>query len=216
MVRNVSVVGDDVFPKDARLKVVEGDVSKPDSIKAVLSGCTHAVYTASGTGGASSVAADDLGVSDTLAACKAEGVQRMVLNSAQLVDPNNNGWNPLRMLLNGLIAKGKSDCKFRSENRVRELAASGKTEYVIVRPGRLGDGEVGASGLLRVAQNNAGLSGQVHRGDVAAVLVAALTSDKVKNTTFELGAEPSEKPHADMSALFEGLPHTGDAWLVQK
>jgi nucleoside-diphosphate-sugar epimerase len=214
LVRNVSEIGDDVFPKSDRLKIVEGDVSKPDTVRAALHGCTHAIYAAAGTGGPSSIAVDDIGVGDAFAACEAEGVRRMVLNSAQLVDPDVNGWNPVRMLLNGMIAKGKSDSKFRGENRVREIAAAGKTEYTIVRAGRLGDVET--QDAMVVGQTNTGFNNYlaIARKDVAAVLVECLTSAKVKNTTFELGAAKGAQPCA-VSTLLDGLPHTGDSWLAQ-
>jgi hypothetical protein len=103
---------------------------------------------------------------------------------------------------------------FRGENRVREIAAAGKTEYTIVRAGRLGDVET--QGAMVVGQTNTGLNNYlaIARKDVAAVLVECPTSAKVKNTTFELGAAKGAQPCA-VSTLLDGLPHTGDSWLAQ-
>lgn len=53
--------------------------------------------------------------------------------------------------------------------------------------------------------------GQVSRADVAAVCIAALSSDATKNTTFELvnvkatGSQPPTNTAAAFATLFEGL-----------
>lgn len=47
--------------------------------------------------------------------------------------------------------------------------------------------------------------GSVSRADVAAVMVAALTTDAADKITFELSSDKSEKPPGPPSDIFTGL-----------
>lgn len=47
--------------------------------------------------------------------------------------------------------------------------------------------------------------GSVSRADVAAVMVAALTTDAADKITFELSSDKSEKPSGPPSDIFTGL-----------
>jgi uncharacterized protein YbjT (DUF2867 family) len=71
------------------------------------------------------------------------------------------------------------------------LRASGRP-YTIVRPSWLTD-EPGGKQAIRFAQGDSG-DGQIARADVAAVVVAALTSADARGKTFEIYNEPGAPP----------------------
>lgn len=59
--------------------------------------------------------------------------------------------------------------------------------------------------LLVTGQGDNMKPGSVSRADVAAVMVAALTTDAADKITFELSSDKSEKPSGPPSNIFTGL-----------
>ena len=88
VVRNAAQVQDDHFPKDERIKVVEGDVTSKESLDKVLAGATHAIFAAAGGRGANAEV-DEQGLLKTMQAAEQNGLRRVAICSSQLVDPIN-------------------------------------------------------------------------------------------------------------------------------
>lgn len=207
MVRDQSVISDDLFPKDDRIKIVEGDVTDVNKLRKVLNGATHAIFAAAAKHKDLVSDVDERGMKNTMEAAEAEGLGRISICSSQLVDPVN-GWNFVRMLLNGLVVKGIMDAKFRGEEHVRALAKKSNVEYSIVRPGGLIDGEIGGSGKIVVGQvKKGGLKKATSstRADVAGILIESLTNEKTKNKTFQMAGVKKEKAATCYNNLFDEL-----------
>ena len=185
-------------------------------MKQVLKGCTHAIFTAASDGSRqAAIEVDYRGMIKAYRACIEVGVQRLVICSSVLVDPVN-GWNLIRIMLNFLCTRGILDCKHRGETAdVRKISETCDTSYTIVRPGALFDGDIGESGGLISGQTNASFASRATRADISRILIEAITSDKVKNTTFECGSDKTAQPQSDLSNIFDGLS-TGDDWLYKK
>ena len=146
---------------------LEGD------LEAVTEGCDAVVYTAgggAGSGAAKKETVDRQGAEKLIESALRHGVGRFVIVSSMGADAPDEGPEQMRPYY---AAKRAAD---------DALAASG-LDYTIVRPGQLtdepGDGRVSAALSL-------GRSGQVSRGDVAAVLVACLGDGRTVGKTFEL------------------------------
>lgn len=178
-------------PADARLQLMDLDVTDSQSLEAAVGSCDAAIFCCSGNSAATYVAVNDEALGELGRACAVKRVP-VVACSSQLVDPKNR-WHPLRMLLN-TIAWGKADAKFAGESKLRSAGA----EYVIVRPGRLEDGELNR-GSCSLGQNDgvgnyAPQNGST-RADVAHVLVtvalhaAMRTADAPLRLTMEMGCE---------------------------
>ena len=133
-------------PADARLQLMDLDVTDSQSLEAAVGSCDAAIFCCSGNSAATYVAVNDEALGELGRACAVKRVP-VVACSSQLVDPKNR-WHPLRMLLN-TIAWGKADAKFAGESKLRSAGA----EYVIVRPGRLEDGELNR-GSCSLGQND--------------------------------------------------------------
>jgi len=200
---------------DQRLKIVAGDCSKPETLKASFQDCYAVFYAAAGKGYDACIAVDRDGLKEAARIAKEANVKRFVLVSAQFVDPiNKSGPNKtIRGFLNTINTgmfhyEGMMDFKFQGENFLKE---SNQT-YTIVRPGRLADGggELGASGKLMVGQTNGALgkSPSTTRADVARVCVAAVFSPNAENVTFELGSDntmPTQATTEELAELFQEL-----------
>jgi uncharacterized protein YbjT (DUF2867 family) len=213
------------FPNDDRVRVIFGDVTDLESLRPALTSCNFIFNTTSGNHSYSAktceqVDRDSVGNSANLATQEfSDSVERYVLVTSQLVHPSNK-WNPVRIFLNNIVTgpfarSGLMDYKWEGE----ELLRKSGIPYTIVRPGQLIDAHY--SRKILVGQTNAHLGKPISRYDVAGVCVAAAMSEKAKNTTFELGAEPLEQetPEEGPSAgvnlpfpmdLFDNLqPHLG-------
>ena len=107
------------------------------------------------------------------------------------------------------------DNKFLGEEALRQ---SGQ-EYCIIRPGGLtgGDGQRKAKAPPRTehivaagVQGDMGASSSIHRADVAAVVVEALSSPDAMNKTVEIVARPHVEGDPDVEehikSLFAAIP----------
>ncbi|KAL3160962.1 hypothetical protein ABBQ38_009354 [Trebouxia sp. C0009 RCD-2024] len=186
----------DKFPKSDLLTVAKGDVTDAASIKDMMQGAKGAIFAASGSTYWSASSVDFQGVEKVAEA--ATGKQRVVLCSSALVTPKNR-WNPIRIILNN-VRWALMDNKFKGEWALRN---SGKS-FTIVRPGGLTNAAGGESKLI-TGQGDDMKPGSVSRADVAAVMVAALTTDAADKITFELSSDKSEKPTGPPTDIFTGL-----------
>jgi len=195
-------------------EVVSGDVTDQASLVNAFAGCQGVVFAASAsTFWDGPRETDYLGVEKTAKAAETAGVGRVVLVSSRLVDPANR-FNPIRIVLNN-VKYSLMDYKFRGEEVLRN---SGQ-EYCIVRPGGLvgGDGQrqadapPGTQHIVAVAaEGDVGKPSSIHRADVAAVVVEALSSPEARNKTVELVARPrrSKDPAFEdrVRSLFAAIP----------
>lgn len=118
---------------------------------------------------------DDAGVRALAEAAADEGIERFVLESAIGVGDSKHGMPaPFRLAIRPIV-----QAKERGEAALRESGVP----YVIVRPGRLTDGD---DQELLVGEGGDTVSGTVSRRAVARLLVAVLTAPGTENRTFEV------------------------------
>ena len=179
------------------IKLLEGDVRDPASLKAAMQAMRGVTYIVSALGSNtfndpanSPEMVDFQGVRNLAEAAKAAGVKHYVqVSSLGVTNPNH----PLNRF-------GKvMDWKLKGENSLR---ASGVT-YTIVRPGGLADQPGGKSGI-RALQGDKLEGGNITRADVATVCVKALGDRHARNKTLEIIAgEPGAK--VDWARFFKVL-----------
>ena len=167
------------------VEVVEGELTRPETLAPALDGIDAIVFTHGSHGGSDMAEAVDYG-----------GVR----NVLQALDGR-----PARIALMTTIGvtdrKGAHDWKRRGERLVR---ASG-LPYTIVRPGWFDYNKASEKRLVLLQgdtrQSGTPRDGAVARSQLAAVLVHALTTPTAINKTFELVAENGLET-ADFGQLF--------------
>jgi uncharacterized protein YbjT (DUF2867 family) len=178
----------------ADIKLLEGDVRDPASLKAAMQGVTY-IVSALGSNTFNDPAnspemVDYNGVRNLAEAAKAAGVRQYVqISSLGVTNPNH----PLNRF-------GKvMDWKLKGEMALR---ASG-VRYTIVRAGGLGDEPGGKTGI-RALQGDKLEGGRIARADVGTVCAKALGNRHAMNKTFEI---VSGEPGAAMnwSRFFKDL-----------
>lgn len=191
--------------RDARVELLAGDVTKPESLD--FRNVDTVYFACAGSGYELCQAVDRDGVHATAKLCKANGVRRLVLISSGLVDPDSNRWSFIRGVLNtintGLFhVKGMMDFKFEGE----QLLRSSGQEYTILRPGRLGEGPRDVSKAVpRCGQTNGTFLGGsiITKEALAYVCIDAATSEYFQNVTCEVGTQP---PHSgDCSSWYSNI-----------
>lgn len=160
---------------------LEGDLDD------AVAGCDAIVFTAGSggdTGADKTDAVDRDGAIALIDAARKAGVPRFVMVSSMGADHPDDGPEGLRHYLR---AKHDADA---------HLADSGLA-YTIVRPGSLSNDA--ARGTVAAAAD-LDRRGEVTRGDVAAVLLAAMEADNTRGKTFELlqGDVPVERAVAQL------------------
>jgi uncharacterized protein YbjT (DUF2867 family) len=162
----------------AGVEVVEGDVTRPDTLPAAVKGVTFIISTL----GAKSPKppnnpenVDFQGVVNLVDAAKAAGVKHFVLMSS-IGAGNADPAVPLNKMFGMvLLWKGKGEDALR---------ASG-VPYTIVRPGGLQVCAPGKVGLM-IAPGNEAPQGIICRADVALVMADALTNPAANGKTIAL------------------------------
>ena len=185
-------------PRGPSLEVVQGDVTKPDTLVRALQGVRAVLYTAgvrsgqlAGEGRIRRV--DFEGVTHTLSAARAAGsVERFVyMTSIGGVVPS------LSATLLNLAKRNVLRWRRRAEEAIR---ASGMN-YTVVRAGFLVNAP-GGRRALQISQGNLQLQPRyrIARADVAAVLVETLHQDGASHATFEViwGDGPRREGVAEM------------------
>jgi uncharacterized protein YbjT (DUF2867 family) len=158
-----------------QVELVEVDVTLPDTLPAAMAGVSYvlcAIGASTATPPNDPENVDYRGVANLAEAAKAAGVRRFVLMSsigAGTADPEA----PLNRVFGMVLMwKGKGE---------ESLRASG-VPYTIVRPGGLADCAAGRSGV-DVQPGDARISGRICRGDVALVMIDALTNPAARGKT---------------------------------
>jgi len=177
---------------------VKGDVKNPDDLIAAMDGVSYVICTIGTqepTGENSPEFVDYGGVKNLVDAAKAANVKHFVLLSsagASREDPENR----LNKMFGNVVI-----WKHRGENYLKESGL----DYTIVRPGGLLENiyDQGTRGL-KFEQGDMG-TGIIHRGDVAAVLVAALQDPSAKSKSFELYSDENAPADNWRDGGFAGL-----------
>jgi uncharacterized protein YbjT (DUF2867 family) len=176
----------------ADVEVVEGDVTKPETLAAATKGADYVVSTI----GASSAQppnnpenVDYGGVANLAKAAKAAGAKHVVLMSSIGAGDENPATPLNRMFGMVLLWKGKGEQALRDSG----------VPYTIVRPGGLVDCEPGKEALL-IAAGDAAVSGRICRADVALVMADALKNPAAAGKTIALVGDPKGQPGAWKSA----------------
>ncbi|MEO8444162.1 MAG: SDR family oxidoreductase [Gammaproteobacteria bacterium] len=163
---------------------VGGDVTRPETLSPALAGVSLVLVAIGGTersGPNSPEFVDFGGVRNLTDAARRAGVRQVVLESSIGVGSGGGFLGIMLNLLSGDALKWKA----KGEAYLR---ASG-VPYTIVRPGGLTDDPAGQTGLV-LQQGDKG-SGRIARGDVAAVMVAALDNPAALHKTLEVFSDSS-------------------------
>ncbi|MEO7386650.1 MAG: SDR family oxidoreductase [Gammaproteobacteria bacterium] len=176
---------------------VEGDVTRPETLRPALAGVSLVVVTIGGTersGPNSPEFVDYGGVKNLADAARAAGVRQLVLESSTGA---GSGGGLLGMVLN-LLSGDALVWKAKGEAHLR---ASG-VPYTIVRPGGLTDHPGDQAGLVFLQGDDE--SGRISRADVASVMLAALDNPDALHKTFEVFSNKEAKRDAWRTG-FSGL-----------
>ena len=191
---------------DAKLELLNLDVTDGAALEAAVGNCDVAIFCCSAAKLANNKAVDDEAPGVLGRLCAAADVP-VVACSSQLVDPKNR-WSPIRILIN-TIAWGKMDAKFAGEQKLRASGA----RYVILRPGRLEDGELNR-GSCSLGQNNSVGNYMPQNGstraDVANALVtialhAVAEKQSPLKLTVEMGCESVPSPISDLEEVRKNI-----------
>ena len=182
--------------------LMPGDLEKPDTLRAAVSGVDAVVFTHGGNGSPDAARRIDYGgVAAVLRALDGRTPRLALMTSIGVSRRGAYGGSTGQLL----------DWKRRSERLVRASGAP----YTIVRPGWFDSVGPGDDRLV-LEQTDTG-NGGIGRDQLAEVLVRSLLTETAVNRTFELFAEAGPAP-ADWTCLFEaltpdpagGLDATGD------
>ena len=178
----------DRFQQRPGLEVVVGDLTRPDSLRAVVDDIVAVVFTHGTHGGTRDAEVVDYGgVREILAALGQRRVHIALMTAIGVTD-----------------RKGAHDWKRRAERLVR---ASGHP-YTIVRPGWFDYNDKDQLRLVFLQgdrrQSGTPRDGVIARRQVARVLVRSIASPTAARRTFELVAERGPE-QADFDPLFAAL-----------
>ena len=213
-VRDPAKVPAGTFPEnDERLEVVRCDLSEPETLpfEGDDAKSIHTVfYAASGWGYEMAKIVDRYGPGIVGKAAVEAGLNaRIILISSQYVDPVNR-FSFIRGLLNTLATglfhfQGIMDFKAQGEQLLRE---SGVKSWTILRPGRLVEGELKSSGLVKTGQTNGAFmpGSALARSDLAEICVTSAFTEAASNVTVEIGTDQKKSAEPlDGEALFGSL-----------
>ena len=171
MVRDKAKAGD----MGKGVEVVQGDVTKPETLGAALKGATFVISTIGATSPAppnNPENVDFKGIANLVDAAKAAKVKHFVLESS-IGAGNASPDMPLNKMFGMvLLWKGKG------EDHLRQSGVA----YTVVRPGGLTDCEPGKVGL-QIAAGSEALMGRICRSDVGLIMADALTNKDATGKT---------------------------------
>jgi uncharacterized protein YbjT (DUF2867 family) len=181
----------------AGVEVAVGDVTKPETLGAALSGIDYVISTiGAGSSGYTAEQVEYQGIANLVAAAKTANVKHFVLMSSLKAGSTdvNEFLNARRGML--LMWKGKGEDSLRQSGMA----------YTVVRPGGLlpqrdqPPCDAGKIGLKLAPFDGAGM-GSVCRSDVAALMVAALGNKDAMGKTFSVVSDEAARPDAWKGAL---------------
>ena len=199
------------LPSDVDIAVA--DVRDPDAVRRAIHGARTIIFAASASaGGEGSNTPENVeyaGVLNAIAAAKAEDIQHFVLVSslcATQTEHVHNLWNNILVW------------KYRSEEA---LLASG-VPCTVVRPGGLRPApgmpafEAGTRGVRFAQGDRIAFGVEIHRVDVAQVLIATVGNAAAVGKTFEVFNDDSLPPGAWVASFDQLEPRTRDAPAVAR
>lgn len=190
---------------DPAVEIVEGDITRPESLPAAMEGVDQILFTAGVTAGrvreASVRAVTYDGLRHTLAAARDAGFQGRFLWMSTVAVTRAS---PAGAMLN-LVKRNILKWRRRAEEEIR---ASG-LDTTIIRAGLLTNDPAGRRAIV-VSQDPYPLSYlyRISRADVAEVFVQALRHPETRRACFNV-VGMSSPPRADWTALFAPLQPAG-------
>jgi uncharacterized protein YbjT (DUF2867 family) len=193
LVRDKAKAGD----LGAAVEVVEGDVTRPETLPAAMAGARYVISTI-GAGSPNPPnnpeAVDYRGVVNLADAAKAAKVRHFVLMSS-IGAGDENPALPLNKMFGMVLAwKGRGEAYLRDSG----------VPYTIVRPGGLVDCEAGKE-ELKLGAIGSGISGRICRADVAAVMMNALDNPAAAGKTIDLVADARAAAN-DWKSSWQAIP----------
>ena len=184
------------------VEVVAGDVTKPETLGAVLDGMDAAIFAVQAPDGVSVDEVDRDGLINLAKECEARAVKLIVITAVG-VSPKH-AWNPVRLIMHVFIKARYYTAKWESEEYVRKQTK--KTRWTIIRPGMLSEGDYSPH-RVEISQADAVLFGfrAVSKADVGKLAAAAVADPASDFTTFEVQGGTKALGASTFSGLFAGL-----------
>eukprot|EP00252_Welwitschia_mirabilis_P013161 TRINITY_DN29063_c0_g1_i1.p1 TRINITY_DN29063_c0_g1~~TRINITY_DN29063_c0_g1_i1.p1 ORF type:complete len:247 (+),score=50.72 TRINITY_DN29063_c0_g1_i1:180-920(+) len=191
-----------------KIKFIEGDITKKETLQPACMGMDGVVCTVGATAGwripgydqSTPKHVDFLGVKNLSEAAALAKVSRFILVSSL---GTSRPWFPISILLNTLMGKMMIN-KAKGENALREVCKNYENmTYYIVRPGGLTN-EDGGQHCLVIDQGDKG-SGMISREDVARVVLECVNGRCTSNCSFEIWSSKEAGP-TDFSKLSQLVP----------
>lgn len=180
------------FPDAVEVEVVVGDVLKPETLEAAITGC-DAIICATGAAPSFNITGpyqvDFAGTKNLVDMAKAEGVKRFVIVSSLCV---SKFFHPLNLFWLVLYWKKQAE---------QYIINSGLT-YTIVRPGGLKNEDNSEAIVMSSADTL--FEGSIPREKVARVCIAALREPGSENKIVEIVTSP-DAPEQTFGALFASV-----------
>lgn len=193
-----------LFGEDA--EIVQGDVTRPDTLLPALVGVSHLIYTAGVTrrpaGEAIVKATVYDGVLHTIAAAKTAGFAGRFLLMGAI---GTTRGSPLSFLLN--LIKGNT---LRWRRRAEEALRRSGLDHTIVHAGILTDAP-GGQRAVEIGQKHLSMQPfyRISRADVAEVFVRALHHPNARNTTFDAVWARNRRQQRSWAEMFSDLVPDG-------
>jgi len=190
----------DAYKDLPTVQVVQGDVTKPETLGECLKEATCAIFAAQAADDASAFDVDRDGLVNVAKECVKANCKLVVISSV-FVSPKHY-WNPVRGLLNTVIKWRMMDAKWQGEEAVRKMEG---LKYTIIRPGTLVD-KPHLTNEFKLGQGDATFFARfpIPKADVGKVAIAAATDAASDNVTFELAGSDSKNP-VTVEGIFNGL-----------
>ena len=164
------------------VRVVEGDATDPATVAAAVAGQDAVLDTIGGKTPYKTTTLESSVASAVIAAMQQHGARRLVVTSMMGVGESKANSSFFLRLLVATFLRGADKDKAAMESEVK----TSNLDWVILRPSILTDGSV--TGNVRVFRAETGENAdKMTRGDLAAFMVAQLTSDQYLHQTVSIG-----------------------------
>jgi hypothetical protein len=159
--------------KDEPFDVRDSQATISASLRALSPSVVVYAASASKQGG-NSFEVDDAGVEKVAMACKEIGAVFVLISALAVDRPDSKSYHITNTL--GGNYQGIMEAKYNGEVKTRKIFASGKSDYVIVRPGVLLNGKTTAGPAGIELNQGDTIGGGLSRDELAGVVVGAIQS----------------------------------------
>jgi hypothetical protein len=159
--------------KDEPFDVRDSQATISASLRALSPSVVVYAASASKQGG-NSFEVDDAGVEKVAMACKEIGAVFVLISALAVDRPDSKSYQITNTL--GGNYQGIMEAKYNGEVKTRKIFASGKSDYVIVRPGVLLNGKTTAGPAGIELNQGDTIGGGLSRDELAGVVVGAIQS----------------------------------------